>query len=223
MKLLGIDASSETVSLACGVEDRIVFSVNRRRKYGASHIANYLASALRHLSCKVSFFDAFVIGAGPGSFTGLRISFGIVKALSLACDKPIFVVGSFFVPAFQLRQRYPRIAVISDARRNQVYAAAFQSTTSGIICKTREGLWDLETFVRAHKKYVFVTHDENLRRHLMRSSISPAVHPQNIWPSAQGLIALARAGYGKKYRAGVRKLEPLYVYPDDCQVRKTQV
>lgn len=223
MKLLGIDASTEMVSLACVVDGKVVFTVNRRRKHGASHIAGYLADALRSLSCRPSFFDAFVVGAGPGSFTGLRISFGIVKGLSLACDKPIVVVGSFFVPAFKLRQRYSRMAVISDARRNQVYAAAFRSTATGIFCESKENLWDLRAFVRAHKKHVFMTHDENLRRHVMGLSTSLVVHPQNTWPSAQGLIALVRAGYGKKYRAGTRKLEPLYVYPDDCQVRKTQV
>ena len=37
-------------------------------------------------------FDRIVCGAGPGSFTSLRIAGAIAKGLAFACDRPLFAV-----------------------------------------------------------------------------------------------------------------------------------
>lgn len=63
--------------------------------------------------------DFFTIGAGPGSFTGLRIGLSTVKAFAKACKKPIVPVST--LEALSLNANgIPSLSVI-DSRKNEVY------------------------------------------------------------------------------------------------------
>ena len=76
--------------------------------------------------------DLFACVAGPGSFTGVRIGVCAIKALSQATEKPclaldaleVLAAGAFGFPGI--------ICPILDARRGQVYAAAFSLDATGI-------------------------------------------------------------------------------------------
>src|SRR4030042_1591402 len=127
MKLLAIDCSSENISLCVASGDTLILNFNRRVRFGASRLVTYLQRALQKLSIRLRDFDALVVGAGPGSFTGLRISFSVIKALALATKLPVISVESFFACAYPLRNRSSAITVISDARRNLLYYARFHS------------------------------------------------------------------------------------------------
>ena len=89
MNLLAFDTSTELISLAVMLKGKVVYKYSRRRKYGASSLVIYIKNALDKLNVKLNVFDAFCAGAGPGSFTGLRISFSIIKAFGAALDKPV--------------------------------------------------------------------------------------------------------------------------------------
>jgi len=71
------------------------------------------------------------ISIGPGSFTGLRISVTIAKAMHIANPVRIVAVDTLDVIAANASspeqpQPIDRIATILDAKRNQFYIAAYQ-------------------------------------------------------------------------------------------------
>jgi tRNA threonylcarbamoyladenosine biosynthesis protein TsaB len=67
-----------------------------------------------------------ICGAGPGSFTSLRIAAAIAKGLAMATDRPLYAVSSL---ALMLGSIHPKpspgeyVAVL-DALRGEMYAAA---------------------------------------------------------------------------------------------------
>jgi tRNA threonylcarbamoyladenosine biosynthesis protein TsaB len=64
-----------------------------------------------------------VCGAGPGSFTSLRVAGGIAKGLCAGRDLPLYAVGSL---ALAVPLAAPgRHLVTLDALRGEVYAAAY--------------------------------------------------------------------------------------------------
>jgi tRNA threonylcarbamoyladenosine biosynthesis protein TsaB len=74
--------------------------------------------------------DAIAFGRGPGSFTGLRISAGVVQGLAFGADLPVVPVSSLAVLAQGVDA--PKVLAAFDARLNQVYWGAYIRNAQGI-------------------------------------------------------------------------------------------
>ncbi len=70
--------------------------------------------ALAHLAC----------GRGPGTFTGTRVAVALCKGLAVATGLPIVAVSTLAAVAASIEHVGEVLAVL-DARRDEVYAAAF--------------------------------------------------------------------------------------------------
>ncbi len=68
------------------------------------------------------------IGVGPGSFTGLRIGMSFVKGLAWSLRVPLMGCSSLAgaaVAAMSRDSSLERVVVLADARRDEVFAAAY--------------------------------------------------------------------------------------------------
>jgi len=81
-------------------------------------------SALAALAWSTASLDAIAFDAGPGMFTGLRVSAAIAQGLAVALDKPLLPVSSLQVLAESAFEASGATQVLSllDARMNQIYA-----------------------------------------------------------------------------------------------------
>jgi tRNA threonylcarbamoyladenosine biosynthesis protein TsaB len=69
--------------------------------------------------------DAFAVSIGPGSFTSLRVGIASVKGLAFGSDRPIAPVSTLAALALAAGPSDATIVPMLDARRGQLYAAAF--------------------------------------------------------------------------------------------------
>jgi tRNA threonylcarbamoyladenosine biosynthesis protein TsaB len=102
-----------------------------RERTAARHSANLLASCdevLREVGVGVAGLGAIVCGAGPGSFTGLRVGLAVAKGLALPTGLPLVLVSSLDALACDLADKSPRAAMLLpclDAGKGQVYARLY--------------------------------------------------------------------------------------------------
>ena len=67
--------------------------------------------------------DGVAFGAGPGSFTGLRVACGVAQGLAVARDLPLLGIGS--LEAMAAASGGARVLVALDARMDEVYYGVF--------------------------------------------------------------------------------------------------
>ncbi|MGQ0561882.1 MAG: tRNA (adenosine(37)-N6)-threonylcarbamoyltransferase complex dimerization subunit type 1 TsaB [Gemmatimonadota bacterium] len=67
-----------------------------------------------------------VVGGGPGSFTGLRISAASAKALAAALGIPLFAYSGLQAVAAGAAVADRPVCALFDARRGEVYAACYR-------------------------------------------------------------------------------------------------
>ena len=80
--------------------------------------------------------DGIVFTRGPGSFTGLRITLGVVQGLAFGANLPVLPVSTLAVLAqtaanVQLAGRFILSAI--DARMDEVYCAWFEVGADGLV------------------------------------------------------------------------------------------
>ena len=81
--------------------------------------------AYRRAGLRLENTDCYAVVAGPGSFTGVRIGVTTVKALAGAAGKPCVAVSALEAMAVSQGRYDGLICPMQNARRGQVYAAAF--------------------------------------------------------------------------------------------------
>ena len=85
MRLLALDTSTATASVAVVDDGCVLSEINRRIATGhAAHLLGLVEQALTLSGLRLDELDALAIGRGPGSFTGLRAGFATIRGLELA-------------------------------------------------------------------------------------------------------------------------------------------
>jgi len=218
LNLLAVDASSNNISICIARADKIVVDFNRRIRFGADTIITNVDKSLKKASLSLKDIDAFVVGSGPGSFTGLRISFSIIKAFAIAQNKPIIAIGSFFACALPFKDKAQKLAVVTDARRNRVYSAYFKVKKGELKKEGKEKLIKLEE-LSGYKDRLFLTYDAHIKAKALDVHKDIDFYPKEVYPKARYMLPLARQYYAKAEFTPVEKLKPLYLHPKTCQIR----
>jgi tRNA threonylcarbamoyladenosine biosynthesis protein TsaB len=104
-----------------------------RERTAARHSANLLTlcdEVLREAGTGVAGIGAVVCGAGPGSFTGLRVGLAVAKGLALPTGLPLVLVSSLDALACDLAQASAARLWLPciDAGKGQVYARMYAAT-----------------------------------------------------------------------------------------------
>lgn len=125
--ILALDATTDLCSVAWTDGSRWVESTELAGQRHSALLLGMVDTVLREAGRALRDMDEIAFGAGPGSFTGLRIACGIAQGLALGAQLPVRAVSSLMA----LAQATDGRAVIAalDARMNEVYWAAYRRGT----------------------------------------------------------------------------------------------
>ena len=125
MRFAALETSTDWCSVALWVDGEIR-SLERR---APNRHSEYALPMLESLTKGAGRLDAIAFGAGPGSFTGLRIACGLAQGLALAHDLPVLGVSTLEATAEEAGA--PRVVACIDARMREVYYAALEKRDGG--------------------------------------------------------------------------------------------
>ncbi len=124
MKILALETSGDYCSVALwreGVIDDREFLAGQKQSGLLLDLVHELLSACGEKLCDV---DGIAFGAGPGSFTGLRVACGVTQGLAMGAGKP--VTGVSTLQALAEASGAARAVCCVDARMQEVYQAAYE-------------------------------------------------------------------------------------------------
>ncbi len=127
MKILGLDSSGLVASVAVVEDDALVaeYTINYKKTHSQT-LLPMLEALAEMIELDMGTIDGIAIASGPGSFTGLRIGSATAKGLGLVLGKPLIEVPTLEGLAWNLWGSDRIVCPLMDARRNQVYTAAYE-------------------------------------------------------------------------------------------------
>jgi tRNA threonylcarbamoyladenosine biosynthesis protein TsaB len=124
MRFVALETSTQWCSVALWRDGEIA-GVERRAGARHSELAlPMLENLLKKTGLTVDRLAAVAFGAGPGSFTGLRIACGLAQGLALPRGVPVLGVST--LEALTEEAGAPSVVACIDARMREVYYAALQ-------------------------------------------------------------------------------------------------
>lgn len=127
MIILGLDTSGPACSAAVSKDGVLLQeTVMNTALTHSETLMPQVESVLENAGISVKDVDLIAVIAGPGSFTGVRIGVCAARALAHAAEKRVLRVNALHALAAGAAYVKGVVCPILDARRQQVYCAAFR-------------------------------------------------------------------------------------------------
>ena len=217
MRTLAVETSSARGSVALLDGDDVL--AERVFPEGVRHARGLL-------SCVEALFGAgprevglVAVGAGPGSYTGLRVGVMFAKTFAIEMQVPVVGVSSLDVIAANVAE--PRaLCVVVDARLGQVFAALYNADRQ----KTKGDIAAPPEDVAAGLARGVCVIGDGLRRHrdIFARAAEVADDESLWWPRAANAGRLGRRQFERAGGADPRALTPRYLGRPQAEVKWEQ-
>jgi tRNA threonylcarbamoyladenosine biosynthesis protein TsaB len=124
MNLLSLDTSTEFLSLVLQVGDKTFTHTQRAGTAASELILPQIQALLDSAKVTLNDLDGIAFGAGPGSFTGVRIACGVAQGLGFGASLPVVGVNTLLALAQASGEN--KVIACLDARMGEIYHAAFE-------------------------------------------------------------------------------------------------
>jgi tRNA threonylcarbamoyladenosine biosynthesis protein TsaB len=216
MLILAVDTTTPSGSVALLEDEKLLGEANIES--AATHSARLLRAVDFLVSAHgrdVRAIEAFAVAAGPGSFTGIRIGLGAVKALAFASGRPVAPVSTLLALATKLSSDGARLVVpLLDAKKGEIYAALFEAGRSGLAELIPQGAYGPDAFfARLPARRVIAFAGSGLAAY--RSKLQPYVLDKARFPRRSAFIAAEVGRIGRSVilegkGVDAAALEPIY-------------
>jgi len=124
MRFAALETSTEWCSVALWLDGEIHALEEKAGNRHSELALPMLEKLLGHAGLATGDLGAVAFGAGPGSFTGLRIACGLAQGLALARGLPVIGISS--LEALAEESGATRVVACLDARMREVYYSALE-------------------------------------------------------------------------------------------------
>jgi tRNA threonylcarbamoyladenosine biosynthesis protein TsaB len=124
MRFAAFETSTQWCSVALWLDGEITGIEEPAGNRHSERVLPMLEELFRMKGVAASQLDAVAFGAGPGSFTGLRIACGVAQGIAFARAVP--AIGISTLEALAEESGAARVVACLDARMHEVYYSALE-------------------------------------------------------------------------------------------------
>ena len=214
--ILAFETSTGFLSVALGNEKgKISEAFSKRPLRHSENLIPLLDKLLKKERLALSEIDAFAIDRGPGSFTGLRIGFSLLKGFLAVRKRPCYGALSLDMMTAKVRlAEGSRLAVVVDARRDLIYSRFYRARRREWVSERKLELLSLSQLSSRLSKETLLV-GESLARYTSEIEVRPA------FPCARTLVDWFHEKNPRLTRLEApRDFVPLYFRASEAEERK---
>ncbi|MFP5520216.1 MAG: tRNA (adenosine(37)-N6)-threonylcarbamoyltransferase complex dimerization subunit type 1 TsaB [Bdellovibrionia bacterium] len=227
MKILAIETSTNTGSLAlyCEQAGLLASRVSHESRSHSEKFNIFVDEVLTETHLKLSDIDAFAVGQGPGSFTGIRVGANIGKTFAFAFKRPLVAIDSLLNMASQFQETDLPVLSMINAHKNMVYLASYEKIN---------GVWENKLapaayFVRELSQVIQAPHLvvgdgwQSYESYLPHNLKALLVRPEGEffdYPTASALARLASLKLKSNETNDWKLFTPLYIRASEAEESK---
>jgi tRNA threonylcarbamoyladenosine biosynthesis protein TsaB len=227
MKALAVDTSTPCCSVAFKDEDRSVaeFSYSSPQTH-SKHLMSIIQNVLAVAGVSLSDVDIWIVGLGPGSFTGLRIGISTLQGISMATGRPLIGISGLEALAWQAADPGRLICPLIDARRNEVYFGHYRSANDRLNQEKSAGVAKISSALAGIENGSIligngtVTYRAEIETYLDQAHLSALILNHEIRASA--MVAMALKNKRLQPSGAVKNLKPIYLRKSDAEIAMAQ-
>lgn len=226
MRILSIDTTSRLGSVALSEDGRLL--AQEQQGVPGTHSERLMVSIDHLLSLSGwgrADIEGIAVATGPGSFTGLRIGLGTAKGIALAAGCPIVGVSSLKSLALNGSNFRGTIVTLIDARRGEIYAAAWKFSGRRLSPKLKECVLPPAALIaklRKIKGELLLVGDGVLEYgKIFKKGLGKSARigeGTSCFPNAMNLATLALPKFRSKKTDNLVSLIPNYVRKSDAEI-----
>ncbi|HXK26563.1 MAG TPA: tRNA (adenosine(37)-N6)-threonylcarbamoyltransferase complex dimerization subunit type 1 TsaB [Myxococcota bacterium] len=181
-----------------------------------------IADLLAEAGVALADVEAFAISIGPGSFTGLRVGLATLKGLAFGSGLPAVAVPTLAALAADAPPGEGAVVAALDARRGEVYAAAFDPKAGHALAWLPEGVYRAAALADALPLPCRVVGEgAAIAAGALRArGAGVLLHPECA-PHAEAVGRLAQRMLARGEGVDPASLVPRYVRRAEAEVRRT--
>lgn len=212
MKIIAFDTSSNYCSAALWIDGEILSQSIHAGQRHSELLLPILQELLAKNRLALAQLDGIAFGAGPGSFTGLRIACGVAQGLAFGSSLPVIGISTLEALAQQAGSNSVITAI--DAHMGEIYHAAYvksfdswETASIPTLCLPRNApLISGNNWVGCGS--AFDKYYDELKSHY-GSSISR--FENGFVPHAREIVQLAEQGFRKGLGVDPENVTPIYI------------
>ncbi|MFQ5738857.1 MAG: tRNA (adenosine(37)-N6)-threonylcarbamoyltransferase complex dimerization subunit type 1 TsaB [Acidobacteriota bacterium] len=226
MFILSIDTTTDSGGVALSLDAEVLGLILLKTPLLYSdNLIQMVDFLLRQHRMEMKSVDCLGVATGPGSFTGVRVGLATAKAFGQALGIPAVGVSTLEALAWRFRGFHPRIAPMIDARRAQIYGAAYETGGEGIKALTAERAAAAAQWAKSlpGQDYLFVGTGAGL----YKTEVLAAAPGSRVLKTDNRLLdQLCEIGF-LRFSSGlaqpVDRLRANYVRPSDAELKKGSI
>ena len=133
MKLLAVETSTEACSAALHIDGEVEERIEIVPREHTKLILPMIDSLMADAELKPQQLDALAFSRGPGSFTGVRISTGVIQGIAFGADLPVVPVSTLAAIAqnYFTHSNSDCTYTAMDARMGEIFWGVYQKNQQG--------------------------------------------------------------------------------------------
>lgn len=161
MKTMILDTSTNLLYISFVFDDKVIYEVKSEGLNNHSdNLLKKIEEGLQECSLQVKDFDRFVIGIGPGAYTGLRVSLAVAKMFAWTLNLPLYTISSLDLLTSGVKEN-GKYAICFKAKKDYSYFKTMSVNNGTRVCSQEEFIAneELENKI-SFKEYKKITNND---------------------------------------------------------------
>ncbi len=215
-KILALETSTELCSAALGVGETIYQRQRLAPREHTQYVMGQIDELFETANCAPKDLDAVAFGAGPGSFTGVRLATALAQGFAVAHNLPVLSISTLGAMAWPVLKEHPDVPVLTalDARLKQVYWGGYKlhkGELTAVIPDTLSAPEELSEQLAELTSWHGVGSGWSLPEMHKIAEKSVQRIDSDVYPEAQAVLELAQRDFQCGRGKPVQEAQPIYL------------